>query len=142
MATGVTNIDFVGSLSNGLPTIDPNHEGHNGWPTDLMSTYINGWMSTFTPDTVLLLAGANDLIQGAGPSTAISRLGTLLNQIHTARPATRIIVGTWWFPRSGSDNPKFKPVEILLITLALSLVSARAALGWNIQVVDTAIPYR
>ena len=103
-----------------------------------MSTYINGWMSTFTPDMVLLLAGANDLIMGAGPTTALNRLGTLLDQIHAARPSARILVGTWWYPRTGSDNPKFKPAEIQVYNAGVAnLVNARAGLGWSIQRVDT-----
>ena len=130
---------LLGSLSTGLSTIDPNHEGHNGWATDLMSNYINGWMITFTPDTILLTMGANDLIQGAGPSAALSRLSTLLNQIHAARPATRILVATLWLPRINNDYPAYKPAEVLAYNAGIpALVNARISQGWSIKLVDLA----
>jgi acyl-CoA thioesterase-1 len=139
LLNGMTNIDFVGSQTTGLPGIDANHEGHNGWATDLMSNFINGWMSTFTPDVVLLIAGPNDLIQGAGPATALARMGTLLNQIHAARPTTRILVATLWLPRTNNDYPGYKPAEVLSYNAGLpAIVNNRISQGWNVKLVDLA----
>ncbi len=52
--------DFVGSLSHGN-FFDKEHEGHDGYTAAEVNSSINGWLSTFTPEYVLLLIGANDI---------------------------------------------------------------------------------
>jgi len=64
------NVDFVGSQTNGV-LADTDHEGHGGWRDDQIATniYNNGgsnWISTYTPDIILLHIGTNGLNSDPG----------------------------------------------------------------------------
>lgn len=59
-ARGIT-IDFVGSQSSGPDNLgDKDREEHLSWSIDKLDAQINGWLSTYTPDIVLLMAGTNN----------------------------------------------------------------------------------
>jgi chitodextrinase/lysophospholipase L1-like esterase len=136
---GITNVDFVGSLANGIPTIDRDHEGHGGWRIDDLEAAVGGWLNASQPDIVLLLAGANDIIQGYGPSLALSRMGLLLDKIHTFRPAAKVIVANLPGGRANADSmfSNVTPAAVSAFNGGLpSLVNARAGQGWNIVLID------
>jgi lysophospholipase L1-like esterase len=89
------DVDFVGSLRNGPPSLaDRDHEGHSGWRIDQIQASVDGWIRTHQPDVVLLLIGTNDILQHYRVPTAPGRLGLLIDRIYTLRPATKIVVST------------------------------------------------
>src|SRR5262249_13855023 len=74
------NIDFVGSQRSGsLP--DTDNEGHSGWRIDQIAASVDGWLSTYQPDVVLLHIGTNDMNQNYQVDTAPQRLGALIDRI-------------------------------------------------------------
>jgi len=125
------NIDFVGSQQSGaLP--DRDNEGHRGWRIDQIAADIDGWMSTYQPDVVLLHIGTNDMIQGYHLATAPQRLGALLDQILTDQPATTIIVA--------QIVPSLNPVtEARIKAFNAALPGIVAARGSRVHLVNMSV---
>ncbi|MFF0311203.1 cellulose binding domain-containing protein [Streptosporangium sp. NPDC004379] len=95
LAAGRYTIDFVGSQYNGPGSLgDHDHEGHPGWRIDQIDANINGWLRTYTPRTVLLHIGTNDILQNYNVSSAPSRLSTLIDHITAAAPNAEVFVAT------------------------------------------------
>jgi len=93
VAAGRT-IDFVGSQTNGPNSLgDRNHEGHSGWTIAQIDANIVHWLRTFTPRTILLHIGTNDMY-GSDPAGAPARLSTLLDRITTQAPNADLFVAT------------------------------------------------
>jgi lysophospholipase L1-like esterase len=85
------NIDFVGSQRSGsLP--DTDNEGHSGWRIDQIAANVDGWLSTYQPDIVLLHIGTNDMNQNYQVDTAPQRLGALVDRILADRPTATVLV--------------------------------------------------
>src|SRR6476659_1797982 len=106
-ANGITNVNFVGSQVTGIAGIDRDHVGNN------------------------------DLIQGATPAAALSRMGPLLDKIHGLRPSARLIVSNLPGTRPNSDFPMLTTAVIGEYDSGVAaLVSNRAGQGWNISFVD------
>jgi lysophospholipase L1-like esterase len=138
-ANGITNVNFVGSLANGIPTIDRDHEGHGGWRIDDIEAAVSGWVTASQPDIILLMAGTNDLNGGFSPELAILRMGLLLDKIHSFRPTARVLLLNLPGARANvsSDFSNVTPTVISAFNDALpGLVNPRAAQGWNIALVD------
>jgi lysophospholipase L1-like esterase len=88
-------IDFVGSQFNGPAGLgDHDHEGHGGWRIDQIDANIVGWMRTFTPRTVLLHIGTNDVAQNRDLPNAPARLSALIDKITNTAPDTYVFVAT------------------------------------------------
>jgi lysophospholipase L1-like esterase len=87
-------VDFVGSQTNGPGNLgDRNHEGHSGWTIAQIDANVVNWLRTFTPRTVLLHIGTNDMY-GSDPAGAPARLSTLLDHITTQAPNADLFVAT------------------------------------------------
>jgi lysophospholipase L1-like esterase len=88
-------VDFVGSLSNGPATLgDHDHEGHSGWRIDQIDASISGWLRTYTPHTVLLHIGTNDVLQNHDLANAPARLSALIDHITATVPSAEVFVAT------------------------------------------------
>jgi len=86
-------VDFVGSQFNGPANLgDHDHEGHPGWRIDQIDANIVGWMQTFTPHSVLLHIGTNDVLQNFNLGTAPNRLSTLIDRITNTAPTAEVFV--------------------------------------------------
>jgi len=93
LAAGGYRVDFVGSQFNGPASLgDHDHEGHPGWRIDQIDANIVGWLQTFTPHTVLLHIGTNDVLQNFNLSTAPNRLSTLIDHITNTAPTAEVFV--------------------------------------------------
>ena len=100
------NVDFVGSLSGGLPNdFDRNNEGHPGWsagapiydPSNNMHTYLPGFLSSADPAVVLLLMGTNDITEDGNAwektdQEVAQAIVNLLDEIYTYNPDIVIFV--------------------------------------------------
>jgi lysophospholipase L1-like esterase len=91
LKAGGYSVDFVGSLKDGPTTIDRDHEGHYAWETADLINNISTFLTNSKPDIILLLTGSSDLEYGETPQTAATRLGTLLDMIHSQAPNTTVI---------------------------------------------------
>jgi lysophospholipase L1-like esterase len=86
-------VDFVGSQFNGPASLgDHDHEGHPGWRIDQIDANIVGWLQSFTPHSVLLHIGTNDVLQNFNLSTAPNRLSTLIDHITNTAPTAEVFV--------------------------------------------------
>jgi lysophospholipase L1-like esterase len=86
------DVDFVGSQSSGAGGTDLDNEGHSGFVIDQLHQQVNGWLSTYAPDAVLLMAGTNDTARSLDLAGAPKRLAALITRIRAARPAAHIFV--------------------------------------------------
>jgi lysophospholipase L1-like esterase len=90
-------LDFTGSLSNGPASLpDKQHEGHSGKRIDELRSLLgtHQWVKNYEPDLVLVMAGANDLIQKYDLEHAHERMKGLVLEIHQQHPAAWIVVAT------------------------------------------------
>ncbi len=95
LAAGRYTVDFVGSQFNGPGNLgDHDHEGHPGWRIDQIDANITRWLQTYTPRTVLLHIGTNDILQNYNVSGAPQRLSTLIDHITAAAPNAEVFVAT------------------------------------------------
>ena len=132
LASGL-RVNFVGSLRNGPATLaDGNHEGHSGWRIDELHGSVAGWLRTYRPHVVLLLIGTNDIIQEHRVATAPARLAALLDRVHCALPATRIVVSTIPPLADAGDDAQATAYNAALARL----VRARAARRLAVSFVD------
>jgi lysophospholipase L1-like esterase len=93
LVNGGHTVDFVGSQSNGPGSLgDRDHEGHSGWRIDQIDANIVSWLQQFTPRTVLLHIGTNDMFQN--PGGASQRLSALIDRITATAPDTEVFVAT------------------------------------------------
>ncbi len=110
-------IDYVGSLvDTGLDEVpeddfDPQHEGHGGWTADELAGSIIGWTTAADPDIVLLLAGANDIIQGDGVANAVFDVGLMIDGLRMLNPEVTVLLGRYFTPYTPfPDDPLFAAV--------------------------------
>jgi lysophospholipase L1-like esterase len=90
---GAYRVDFVGSQFNGPSGLgDHDHEGHPGWRIDQIDANITGWLRTYSPHTVLLHIGTNDVLQNYNVASAPSRLSTLIDHITASAPDAEVFV--------------------------------------------------
>jgi lysophospholipase L1-like esterase len=94
-SSGGNRVDLVGSQFNGPASLgDHDHEGHPGWRIDQIDANIVGWLRTYTPHTVLLHIGTNDVLQNFNLSGAPARLSTLVDHITATVPDAEVFVAT------------------------------------------------
>jgi len=92
LVAGRYTVDFVGSASNGPSGLgDHDHEGHSGWTIAQIDANVGTWLPTYSPRTILLHIGTND-IYGSNPAGAPARLGTLLDHITALLPNAEVFV--------------------------------------------------
>ncbi|MFG1610916.1 GDSL-type esterase/lipase family protein [Actinoplanes sp. NPDC049265] len=91
-AAGV-DVDFVGSQRSGTqPGYDTDNEGHSGWRIRKIAENVDGWISTYRPDVVLLHIGTNDMRSADEAVGAPGRLSLLIDQMLDASPDVQILV--------------------------------------------------
>ncbi|WBB64328.1 SGNH/GDSL hydrolase family protein [Streptomyces sp. WMMC500] len=94
LVAGGQDVDFVGSQSNGPDSLgDKDHEGHSGWTISQIDQNISAWLATYTPDTILLHIGTNDMY-GGDPAGAPQRLAGLVDHITAQAPDADLYVAT------------------------------------------------
>ena len=94
-------VDFVGSQKTGSG-YDNDNEGHSGWAIAAipasgdvegkgrqgLTTNIDSWMTTYTPDIVLLQIGTNDILSLYDLDNAPARLEILVDKVLAKLPET------------------------------------------------------
>ena len=127
------DVDFVGSMSNGPPSLpDKNHEGHSGWMISQIALQIDGWLSTYQPEYVLLLIGTNDVLQNYDLPNAPDRLSSLIDQITAGAPDAEVFVASIT-PLSGTTANQ----KVIAYNAAIpGIVAEKVALGKSVSFVD------
>lgn len=97
---GYTNIDFVGSVSDGGGcnpgfSYDFDHEGHGGFSATGIAdnNQLPPWLSAARPDIVLMHLGTNDMWGGFIPlQNKLAAITKLVSQMRASNPNMKIIV--------------------------------------------------
>lgn len=95
--------EWVGSQTSGNQP-NPRHEGHSGWRIDQLAGQVTDWLTTWTPDVVIVQAGTNDALQGSTAEVMMQRMSTLVATIRQARPSAHILLGELIPVRYGTDR--------------------------------------
>ncbi|TQS19978.1 GDSL family lipase [Microbispora hainanensis] len=133
LASGRYTIDFVGSQYNGPGSLgDHDHEGHPGWRIDQIDANITGWLRNYTPRTVLLHIGTNDVLQNYNVSGAPQRLSTLIDHITAAAPDAEVFVATI-IPLSNSGQ---EAAARTFNSAIPGIVQSKANSGKHVHLVD------
>ncbi len=74
-------VDFVGSLQDGPPDFDNDHEGHGGWKADDIRDNVYGWLVNNPADIVLLHVGTNDISNGLDAAGVAAEVEAILDKI-------------------------------------------------------------
>ncbi|MEV6802948.1 cellulose binding domain-containing protein [Micromonospora rifamycinica] len=98
--TGYSNIDFVGSASDGGScnygfSYDADHEGHGGFSAVGIANnnQLPPWLSAARPDVVVMHLGTNDLWGGwQSMDTILAAFTKLVGQMRANNPSMKIIV--------------------------------------------------
>jgi lysophospholipase L1-like esterase len=124
------NVDFVGSLADGPGSMpDRNHEGHPGWTIAQIDANVVNWLRTYTPRTILLHIGTNDMY-GSDPAGAPRRLSALVDKITNQAPSAEVFVAT-------IIPIRFADATVRNFNAAIvPLLRAKAAAGKRVHVVD------
>ena len=100
-------VDFVGSQSDGPASLsDKNHEGHPGWRISGIAGSINGWLDTYKPQVIALMIGTNDIVFNDDLANAPNRLSSLIDQITTRLPNSRLLVANITPLGNAANNTK------------------------------------
>lgn len=104
LVSGGYQVDFVGSTrSNFTYQFDQDHEGHARYTTDMilngnrsdpMSGNLTTWLSSYSPDIVLISLGSEDLIVGVPLNHTQQNVAQIIDLLRYRNPAVRILLGT------------------------------------------------
>ncbi|MDT7788016.1 MAG: hypothetical protein QOF58_6435 [Pseudonocardiales bacterium] len=123
-------VDFAGSLSDGPASMpDRNHEGHPGWTIAQVDANVVNWLRTYTPRTILLHIGTNDMY-GSDPAGAPRRVSALVDKITGQSPSAEVFVSTIIPIRFADATVRDYNAAIV------PLLRAKAAAGKRVHVVD------
>jgi len=126
-------VDFVGSQFNGPSSLgDHDHEGHPGWRIDQIDANIVGWLQTFTPHTVLLHIGTNDVLQNFNLGTAPNRLSALIDHITNTAPSAEVFVAQITPLANASQDSAARTFNSAIP----GIVQSKVAAGKRVHLVD------
>lgn len=159
LLNGDQPIHFVGAnTSNPGPLIDRDGQiAHDGYPQytlteirlNLDSNHWTGktrgnnggyWLTgggvrpAINPHIILLLAGTNDIEEGADAATIESRMDAMLEKIFTLRPDTKVFLAS--IPPYPADAVKTATARAYNALMASNTVPKHLSLGRNIRFVD------
>jgi lysophospholipase L1-like esterase len=124
------SVDFVGSLVDGPGSMpDRDHEGHPGWTIAQVDANVVNWLRTYTPRTILLHIGTNDMY-GSDPAGAPRRLSALVDKITSQAPTAEVFVSTIIPIRFADATVRGYNAAVV------PLLRAKAAAGKRVHVVD------
>jgi lysophospholipase L1-like esterase len=131
--SGGYRVDLVGSQYNGPSSLgDHDHEGHPGWRIDQIDANIVGWLRTYTPRTVLLHIGTNDILQNYNVSGAPGRLSTLIDHITATAPNAEVFVAQIIPLSNSGQNSAVRTFNAALP----NIVQSKANAGKHVHLVD------
>ena len=131
--TNSFRVDLVGSQFNGPTSLgDHDHEGHPGWRIDQIDANIVGWMQTFTPHTVLLHIGTNDVLQNFNLGTAPNRLSALIDHITNTASTAEVFVAQITPLANSTQDAAARTFNAAIP----GIVQSKASAGRHVHLVD------
>lgn len=129
-------VEFVGSLSNGPDNLSSkNHEGHPKWKIEQIAALVNGCLSTYQPDLILLMIGTNDT-RGNSLRRMIRELRALIDQITAQLPDAQLLVASIP-PIHPAMKPALQVLRALYFNAAIpGIVNSKVAQGKKVTFVD------
>ncbi|MBN2001423.1 putative Ig domain-containing protein [candidate division KSB1 bacterium] len=124
------SFDFVGSLSTGYG-FDGHHEGHDGAKAENLQADVTTYLTAFPADVVLLHAGTNDISNGQAPSSIITEIEGIVDNIYNLDPNISIVLSSL-VPRTDSKESN----SVTLNNLISDLVDTKVAAGYSIFFAD------
>ena len=104
LVSGGYQIDFVGSTrSNFTYQFDQDHEGHagsttamilNGNSSDPAGGNLTTWLSSYSPDIVMISLGSQDQIAGVPLNQTQQNVAQIIDILRYRNPAVKVLVGT------------------------------------------------
>jgi len=132
VGTGFYSIDFVGSLTDGyFQDFDRNHEGHDGWTTDGLSTNVYNWLTANPAQIVLLHIGTNDITLAPNHIGDPNKVAAILNEIDRYSTDITVILARIILRTDG-----YVPQTIAFNNGVVAMAQARIAAGDKIIIVD------
>jgi lysophospholipase L1-like esterase len=126
------SVRMVGSQSSGPVQLgSKGHEGHGGWEIAQIDALVQGWLTDYRPEVVLLHIGTNDLLHHKERG-APGRLGGLLDHITATLPDTDVYVATIVPVGDQAMNEKVRAFNAALARA----VQTRTAMGARLHLVD------
>jgi len=103
---------YEGSINSGSSFWS--HEGHGGYTIDQLNAGLSGWLpaagnARLPVNLILLDAGTNDSEQNRTGAQMLTSMSTLLDSVHTADPAARVLVAQ--ITITGLDTPAQQQAE-------------------------------
>ncbi len=139
---GGRNAVFVGSVHNQYDPCAADHEGHPGFTISNLSDKVDGWLTTFRPNVVVIMAGTNDLAwwTAENGTQVADRMNSLISKIQTTAPGVRIVVQTIPPQSSAIIAPNNVNRQVLVQQYndrLKALIAARVTSGQLIRLADT-----
>ncbi len=128
------DVNFVGSANSGQDGFpDKDHEGHNGFTTSDILSFIPDWAKSAKPDLVLLMVGTNDVWHRGSISDGAIRVPKIIDEIFKVNPSA-VVLCALITPLS----PKFPDAAKVVDYIAAlkEQIENRQKLGQNIGIVD------
>jgi len=143
VATGWV-VDFVGtittpSLCEPGQSFDRQHDGIAGITAlDVLNNNLNSWLTTVTPNTVLLLLGGNDIVGGSSIATTMTRIGGIVDRLRTSNPNVVIHIGGYAYINEFITDSTMNAFNTALQTLITSKTTGQSPvyyvdhrIGWS-----------
>jgi lysophospholipase L1-like esterase len=128
------SIDYVGALTD---SFGMKHDGWDGLRIDQIDAHAKADVLRLQPQSVIVLAGANDLREGASTATAESRMNTLIGDIFRADPNATVYLCSLVPVGHNATNKLFtRAQEETFNAILPGIVSHWGALGHTIYFVD------
>ncbi|KAF2834850.1 carbohydrate esterase family 3 protein [Patellaria atrata CBS 101060] len=129
---GYTNIDFVGSGTNGnaqgagcrIPNYDKDNEGHSGFLAINIANQnqLVGWLQRNPADLITMHLGTNDIVQQNKPvNDIITAFTKLVGQMRASNPNMKIIVAQIIPIQIGNYNTQIQNLNKAIIPWAQGL---------------------
>jgi lysophospholipase L1-like esterase len=128
--------DFVGSQKDGNQSaqFDVDHEGHSGWRADDLLVFIDSWLTTYSPDIILLHIGTNDISNGQSNQSTINEIESIVDKIYNFNERKAILLSKLIPRKPNVDNDHVRTEQ--LNDLIEQLYNTKKNQGYNIYLVN------
>ncbi len=121
---------FIGSQADGT-AFDALHEGHDNDGVETLTQNVGGYISQWSPDYMLIYAGAQDLDNGQTPDAVIAELETLLDAIYASDSNIIMLLGNL-LPHTDATNSDVQQLNGFIETL----ITAKKASNYRVFMAD------
>ena len=142
LKAGGCSVNYVGSQKDQYTEIaDKDHEGHPGYTIGDIDGEVNGWLTSYAPNTVLLMVGTNDIAwwSAATAQEIGADHAALVDKIIAKRPNAWVVVASIapiTSQKIAPNNVDRAQLGKALNAVIASNVAARVAQGKKVRFAD------